>query len=83
MRQQCVFLSLLSYCFIREKDSGKREKLKRKEPEGIREGDGVKAPVERWRGRPAEGNGMGAPAGHGFLCEVGDQGRLGFRRRRF
>lgn len=28
MRQQCVFLSLFSYCFISEKDSGKREKLK-------------------------------------------------------
>lgn len=27
MRQQFVFLSLLSYCFNSEKDSGKREKL--------------------------------------------------------
>lgn len=42
MRQQCVFLSLLSYCFISEKDLGKREKLTITEPKGIVRGMGSK-----------------------------------------
>lgn len=90
MRQQCVFLSLFSYCFISENDSGKREKLKITEPEEICDGvgvervedDGVQSTGGK-TGRLSDGNGVGAHAGCGVLCEVRDQGGLGFEKGGF
>lgn len=73
MRQQFVFLSLLSYCFNSEKDLGKREKLTITEPKEIRGGHGVQNTCR---------DGTGAHAGHGFRCEVRDQRRLRFGKRR-